>query len=56
LALVDSANLRAIDEARALQPQVPGAYREAFAEAAVQLTRYAFKAAAARLRSLFPEE
>uniref|UniRef100_UPI00257C75EB response regulator n=1 Tax=Pseudomonas sp. UBA6310 TaxID=1947327 RepID=UPI00257C75EB len=56
LALVDSANLRAIDEARALQVQVPGAYREAFAEAAAQLTRYAFKAAAARLRSLFPDQ
>ncbi len=56
LALVDSANLRAIDEARALLPHVPGAYREVFAEATAQLTRYAFKAAAARLRSLFPEE
>ncbi len=56
LALVESANLRAIDEAKALLPHVPGAQREAFAEAAAQLTRYAFKAAAARLRSLLAEE
>jgi len=52
LALVESANLRAIDEAHALHAHAPDAQREAFAEAAAQLGRFEFKSAAALLRML----